>query len=208
MIKVKQKTKLISVIFLFALCNARMLAQEVLSSSAYVQTCLRQDQCFSINSAAYIFYDESKNSFYLKIDFQKFKSGQDSLDDWLDDLTSTFLYLVVPLDKELFKGGMGNHNNKIFSINAQAYLNNIWHDQKIGLTLMNKENGLLNTNTNGNNYDNFRIFLSLAFGPKDFKLQKKPHHLKKTIYIGVASGRINLLQPGMEKLLEEAYDHH
>jgi hypothetical protein len=44
--------------------------------------------------------------------------------------------------------------------------------------------------------------LQISFKPKEFKLDKKPHHLKKTISINIGSGYINQLKPGMEKFIE------
>ena len=49
---------------------------------------------------------------------------------------------------------------------------------------------------------------SLPIAPKDFKIHKKPHHLTKTIFIGLALGRINLLLPGQETILGDAYKKH
>lgn len=87
------------------------------------------------------------------------------------------------------------------------FLNGIWHSQSTELSLYMTENGLLNQNNNQNNYDLYKVNFTISFLPKDFKVDKKPHHLKKSIFIGVTLGRINQLQPGMQKLLGEAYDH-
>ncbi len=66
-------------------------SQSIISSNTYIQTCIDKTQCSSINNASYLFYDENSNNLYLKIDFTSFKSGQDSIDGWLDDLTGSFV---------------------------------------------------------------------------------------------------------------------
>ena len=187
-------------------CHGGMRSQNIISSNTGIQTCIKDHQCFSINNASYLFYDESKSSFYLKLDFSKFKVGEDSIDEWLNDLTDNFLYFKAPMDAVNFKD-LANNHHKTIKLHGQVFLNGIWQTQNTELSLYMTENGLLNQNNNQNNYDYFKVNFSLSILPKDFKVDKKPHHLKKTIFIGVTLGRINQLQPGMQKLLGEAYDH-
>lgn len=179
-----------------------------LSSHAYIQTCIDKSQCFAINSSAFLFYDEPKGAVFLKLNLAKFKSGEDSLDDWLDDLGGNYLYLKAPLQKELFDGGLSNHNSKTFKINAQVLLNNVWHDEPIDLTLSLAEPSLLDPSAGNNAYSNKRITFALVLSPKNYKVHKGSHNVKKTIYIGVHSGRINLIRDNMYLLLGEAYDHY
>ncbi len=185
----------------------KVQAQNILSSNSFIQTCINNSQCFSINNSSYLFYDESKNALYLKIDFVKFKSGQDSLDEWLDDLSSTFLYFKAPVDKEVFQSGFANHHTKVLKLHGQAYLNGIWRNQDVELSLFSSENSVINTSNNNQQYDNIKVNFGLTILPKDYKIHKKAHHLKKSIFIGITMGRINLLQAGMESILKEAYDH-
>lgn len=182
-------------------------SQSIISSNTYIQTCIDKTQCSSINNASYLFYDENNNNLYLKIDFANFKSGQDSIDGWLDDLTGSFLFYKVSFPAEEFKD-LSNHKHKTLKLNGAVFLNGIWQNQSVDLTIFSSENGIMSTNTNGNNYDNYKVNFSLSLSPKDFKLHKKPHHLRKTIFIGVALGRINQLLPGSQQLLGEAYNHH
>ncbi len=182
-------------------------SQSIISSNTYIQTCIDKTQCSSINNASYLFYDENSNNLYLKIDFTSFKSGQDSIDGWLDDLTGSFLFYKVSFPAEEFKD-LSNHKHKTLKLNGAVFLNGVWQNQSVDLTIFSSENGIMSTNTNGNNYDHYKVNFSLSLSPKDFKLHKKPHHLRKTIFIGVALGRINQLLPGSQKLLGEAYNHH
>lgn len=185
----------------------------LLSSNAYIQTCIDQSQCFSINNSAFLFYDEPKGAFFLKLELTKFKTGTDSLDDWLDDLGSEFLYLKVPLQKEYFLGGLANNNYKTVKINnAMVLLNGIWHNEFLEVTLSQVEpnNPLLPnaTNSSNNTYANFRASFALVLEPKTYKVHRKAHNVKNTIYIGVHSGRINLIRDNMYLLLGEAYNHN
>ena len=196
--------------YLIALCLTLSLpslhAQELISSNTAIQTCIKDVQCFSINNSSYLFYDESKSSFYLKVDFNKFKVGQDSIDDWLNDLTDNFLYFKAPMDPSNFSN-LSNNKFKTLKLNGQVFLNGVWRSQTIDLSIYMIENGFLNQSINKNNYDLYKVNFSISLLPKDFNVHKKPHHLKKTIFIGVTLGRINQLQPGMQSALGEAYDH-
>lgn len=194
----------LSLVFLFL--SVCIKSQLIISSSTFIQTCVQKTQCFSINNASFLFYDESKQALYLKLDFNKFKTGQDTIDDWLTDLTSTNLYFKAPLGAEQFTN-LSNHNHKTLKLNGQVYLNGIWHSQTVELSLFVTESNLLNNNNNESIYDVLKMNFSLSILPRDFKVHKKPHHLRKTIFIGISLGRVNQLRPGQEQLLEEAYYH-
>jgi len=194
----------LALFFGFAFAILSVKSQGIQSSNTYIQTKYHHAVCFSVNNSSYLFYDESKQTLYLKIDFSKFKSGQDSLDEWLDDLSSTNFYFKAELDKHAFDGGFSNSQGKSLKLNGQAFLNGVWHNHQIDLSLFSAEakSGSVNP------YEQVRANFGLAILPKDFKIHKKPHHLKKVINIGVTLGRINLLSPDMVNLLKEVYDHH
>lgn len=196
----------ITLLLLFILSAFKFIAQTV-SSTTYVQTCYNKTQCSSINNSSFLFFDEARNELYLKVDFNNFKSGEDSIDDWLNDLTETALYFKAPFQADNFSG-LSNHNHKNYTLHGQVFFNGIWHNQTIELSVFAAESNTLGPNNNGNKYDNYKVNFSLSIAPKDFKIHKKPHHLTKTIYIGLALGRINLLLPGKETILGEAYKKH
>ncbi|MBK9282810.1 MAG: hypothetical protein IPM51_00655 [Sphingobacteriaceae bacterium] len=183
-----------------------LFSQENISSPTFIQTCIKNHQCYSISNSSYLFYDETKSSFYLKVDFSKFEIGIDSIDDWLKDLEETSLLFKAPMDPSHFSG-LANHNHKTIKLNGQVFLNGIWHNQSVELNLYMTENGLLNQNNNQNNFDLYKVNFILNILPKEFNIHKKPHHLKKSIVIGVTLGRINQLKPGMIPFLGEAYNH-
>ena len=197
-----------ALLLLLLFCVRNAVGQSIQSSNTYIQTKYHHALHYSVNNSSYLYYDESKQSLYLKIDFSKFKTGNDSLDDWLNDLSGTFFYLKFEIDKQVFQNGFTNHQHKTLQLKGQAYLNGIWQTQDVELSLYSIENSVQGTNTNTNVYENIRLNFGLAILPKDFKIHKKAHHLKKVINIGITLGRINLLLPGMEKELQEIYDHH
>jgi len=181
-------------------------AQSIISSNTYIQACLDKTQCSAINNSSYLFYDENSSNLFLKIDFASFKTGQDSIDDWLNDLTGTFLYFKAPLQQEAFRG-LSNHNHKTVTLNGQLFLNGLWRNKSIELTLFTSDNSIISTNTNGNLYDDVKANFSFSISPKDYKLHKKAHHLRKSIFVAISLGRFNLLLPDAKHLLGEAYDH-
>lgn len=191
---------------LFLLASLFVRSQSLISSNTYIQACIDNTQCSLINNSSHLFYDENSSTVYLKIDFATFKANQDSIDDWLGDLKGTFLYYKAHLPQEAFRG-LNNHVHKTLKLHGQLYLNGVWHNKVIEITLFSTENSILSSNTNGNTYDDVKANFSFSISPKDFKLHKGPHHLRKAIFIGVSLGRFNLLPSNGRVLLGEAYDH-
>jgi hypothetical protein len=180
---------------------------DIISSNTVVRTCIEETQCYSVGDASYLFYDESKNEFYLKVDFTRFKTGNDSIDSWVGDLMETFLYFKGYFEKDKFIPP-ANTNSATFEINGKTFLNGKWMNQRIDLTIFSIDNTILNPATDQSKYDLYKVNFSLSILPKDFNIQKKLHQLNNVIYIDVSLGRINLLRPGMEHLVGEAYNYH
>jgi len=180
--------------------------QDVFPSNTYVRTCLSEIECSSINSSSYIFYDEVKSKFYIKIDFNRLKTGVDSIDFWLEDLSGTNFYFKAPMFKDQLPS-LSSYNRKTINLIGQAFLNNVWRPLTIDVTFFRAENDLISNNTNSNEYDAYKVNFNFSISPKDFNIHKKPQRLTNTIFIGVGGGHVNLLQGGMEGLLGEAYSH-
>lgn len=194
----------------FSILAASVNAQfsDIISSNTSVKTCIEEKQCSLIDDASYLFYDESKNEFYLKVDFMKFHATQDSTNDWLNDLMDTHLYFKGYFEKEKFIPPSGT-NSANYKVNGKTFLNGKWNDQIVDITVFTMENTIVpNPVTDKSKYDNYKVNFSLSILPKDFNVQKKAHHLNNVINIDVTLGRINLLRPGMEHLVKEAYDYH
>ena len=179
-------------------------AQNVISSSAYIQTCIQKTNCFSVNNTSYLFYDESKEELILKLDFKKFKSGQDTIDDWMNDLNGSNLYFIAHINKGEFTALSNNNSKVIKNVSGSIYFNDIWQNTVTEVTIFQtSENSMLSRSTNDNAYDTFKVNFGFSFLPKDFKIHKRAHHLKKIITIGVAAGRVNQLKPEMQGLIQE-----
>lgn len=190
--------------YLFALCfiAGTICSQEVFPSNTFVKTCVHDEICFANQNSSFMFYNEANSEFYLVIDFSKFKTGVDSLDAWLDDLDDTKFVFKGALNSDKLPA-LSNHGYKTLHINGNASFNNVTHTHSIDLVLFKiSSDGILYRNTGNDYYDKIRSNVQISFKPKEFKLDKKPRHLKKTISINIGSGYINQLKPGMERFIQ------
>jgi hypothetical protein len=194
--------RILILINLLVLTNL-LAAQGVISSSAYIQTCIQKTNCFSTNNNSFLFYDDAKEELILKIDFTKFKTGQDSLDEWMEDLSGSNFYFVGHLNKYDVLH-LGVNENRMFKINGNIVFNGVTQSTSTEVILfIANENGILSQKTLDNTFDAYRVNFGLSFLPKDFKIHKRPHHLTKIITIGVAAGRLNQLKPEMQGLIKD-----
>ncbi len=182
-------------IFIACLISNLSFGQQVSVSKTYISTYYHGKLCFSLNQGAEIFYDESSHEISLKIDFKSFKAGNDTLDEWLLDLEDTQLLFKANLKPEDWL--VPNHHNfKTIVLNGSITFNNITHPHSVEFTLFDvQQGGMLFTEGGQNNYDKVNANLTLNFLPKDFKINTKPHHLRKSILIAVYRGKINLTKP-------------
>jgi hypothetical protein len=179
--------------------------QDVLPSNTYVRTCLNDIECSSINSSSYLFYDREKGKFYIMIDFNRLKTGIDSVDFWLEDLNDTYYYFKAPMQYELFPG-VSNYNQKTFKLSGQAFLNNIWKAQTIEVTLIRADNDMMSNSIDSEKIEALRVNLNFTIVPKDFNVHKKPQRLTNTIFVGIGSGRLNPLKREQISMLGDAYN--
>lgn len=183
---------------LFLISSLNTFAQDVQSSKTYIQTCYHDQQCFSLNSSSYIFYNPENHELIIAIDFAKFKMGNDTLDEWLDDLDDTKLIFKGYLNTDNLLS-LTHHNSKAIMVNGLISFNGISNAHSIELTLfeISKEGMLYNNNQQGY-FDRVNANLQFGFYPKEFKIDKKKHHLKKKITVAIYRGYINQFKPGME----------
>ena len=98
---------------------------------------------------------------------------------------------------------LSNHGAKSLHVSGTAKFNLVSHSYALDITLFKiSPDGMLYMNRGNDYYDRIRVNIQISFKPKEFGLDKKPHHLKKTIAINIGSGYINPLKSGMEKLIE------
>jgi hypothetical protein len=191
---------------LFIALSAFASSQDITPSNTYVRTCLSDIECSSINSSSFLFYDEPKGKFYIKIDFNRFKSGIDSVDFWLEDLNDTYFYFKASMPRENLPK-MSNYNRKSFRLSGAAFMNGLWKPMNMDITVFRAEGDMMSNTINADNYNAYKVNFNFQLVPKDFNINKKPQRLKNTIFIGVGSGVINTVKPGMEGQLGEAYDY-
>ena len=86
-------------------------------------------------------------------------------------------------------------------------MNGVWRPQTIDITVFRAETDLLSNDANGIDYNATKVNFNFSIQPKDYNIHKKPQGLSNTIFIGVGAGRINLLKPGMEALVGEAFGY-
>lgn len=190
--------------FLLALCliGANMFSQEVYPSNTFVKTCFQNETCFANQNSSTLFYNETNSEFYLVIDFKMFKTGVDSLDIWLDDLDDTKFIFKGVLNSDKLPA-LSNHGYKTLHVHGNITFNGVTQNHSIDVILFKiSPDGMLYKNTGNDYYDKIRSNIQISFKPREFKLDKKPHHLKKVIAINIGSGYMNPLKPGMEKLIQ------
>lgn len=196
------KHKIVLIFLLLGISFTSIKAQFISNSPAYIQVCYFGENCFSISQSARIFYDESKHEIYVLMDMADFKTGQDTLDNWLKQLEST---------KFLFKGTiktdylvlLSNHNSKSETIKGSIHFNKITKQNDAVATFYDVASGIMNLQRENGMYGQLRVNMSISFAPKDFGLDKKKKHFSKTIEIQIGKGFINSLLPGMEDVLKD-----
>ncbi len=189
-------------IFILLITNLFVKAQNIQSSKTYVNTCFNEQQCFSLNNSSFIFYNSANHEITLSIDFNKFKIGNDTLDEWLDDLDDTKLIFRGNINTDNLLS-LTHHNSKPIIVNGLISFNGISHAHAIEMTLFEiSKDGILFMNNQEDYFDRINVNLQFGFSPKEFKINKKKHHLKKKITIAIYRGVINSFKPGMEKWIE------
>jgi hypothetical protein len=194
---------LMALLYLFSLLSLGTSAQEVQSSKTYIQTCYNDKQCFSLNSSSFIFYNPDNHELLISVDFNKFKLGNDTLDEWLYDLDDTKLVFRGQLNTDNLLT-LTHHNSKAIIVNGLMSFNGVSHTHSIELTLFEipREGILFNDNQN-NYFDRINANLQFGFYPKEFKLNKKQHHLKKKITLAIYRGYVNPYRSNTENFLKD-----
>lgn len=160
-------------------------------SNTYIDTYYHGEKHFSIKDASAIYFNEGNSELTLIIDFASLKSGVDSLDEWLLDLTdSKFVFKGYLPPGDLLT--LSHHNLKSLEITGIAEFNGITHHQEVLISFYEVSmDGMLFRNSGADYYDRIAANIQLTLVPKYFGVDKKPHHLKKQISIAIGRGIIN-----------------
>ena len=177
--------------------------QNIIPSTAYVQSCYNKHECYSISNSALVFFNKENNEFIVQIDFNKFKLGNDSLDEWLKDLSGTHLVFKGHLNSNNLLE-LSHHNSKPIIVNGLISFNGISKNYSLELTVFEiPKDALLYKENSQDYFDRVNANMQLAFYPKDFNIDKKHLHYKKTVTMVLYRSYINELKPGMEFLIKD-----
>lgn len=188
-------------IFIWLVFCQVSFAQDLRSSKTYVNTCYDKHQCFSLSEGSYIFYNTANTELYVLVDFNKFRTDNDSLDEWLSDLSDSKLVFKGYLGKENIMD-LTHHNSKTMVINGLMTFDHITRAQSIEFTFFEiAQNGILFKNNEQDYLDRIHVNLQFSLMPKDFKIDKKPHHLKKVITVSIYRGIINQYKTEFNRLI-------
>jgi len=190
------------------LFSIHVQAQYLLSSNTNIESCNKLDTCISANNFSFLYYDESKSEFFLKVDFSNFRA-EGIVNNWIDKEKDTSLFFRMIFPKENFPV-LGTEERKTFKVNGRIFYSNKWKDQPVEITVYSAQNSFLNntstsTNYTNNGFENYKLNFTIPFVPSDFKKYAQPYYNSQVLNINVTLGRINMLRPGMEPLLSEVY---
>lgn len=188
---------------LFGLCLSltKLEAQETQLSNTFVKTQYQNKDFFANQNASLLIYNHASNDFFMIVDFAKLKLGIDSLDEWLGDLADTKLVFKGELDANQLPA-LSNHGFKTMKVNGKIKFNEVVNPFPVEIVLYCiAPDGVLYRKTGNEYFDKTRVNIQLVIKPKEFKIDKKPHHLKKTISINIGNGIVNSYVPGMESLI-------
>lgn len=177
-------------------------SQNTVPSTAYIQSCYDKQNCYSISNSALVFFNNENSELIVKLDFNKFKLGNDTLDEWLKDLSCSNLIFKGQLKSNNLLE-LSHHNSKSILVNGLIAFNGISKPYAVELNIFEiPKDALLYKENSQDYFDRINLNMQLAFSPKDFNIDKKNQHYKKTVTIAVSRGYINELKPGMEFLIK------
>jgi len=188
-------------VFIILMGSLSVFGQDVKPSKTYIQTSYHAQQFFSINSSSFVFYSPDSHELIIKVDFAKFKIGNDTLDEWLDDLVDTKLIFKGQLNTDNLLS-LTQHNSKGNLVHGLMTFNGVSRAHTLELTLFEiPREGLLFVDNQNDYFDRINVNLQFGFYPKEYKINKKPHHLKKKITLAIYRGYVNPFKSGMEHWL-------
>ena len=196
-----KKSKYLFLYLIFSYSISR--SQNLIPSTTYIQSCYNNHICYSINNSALVFFNTKNSEIIVQLDFNKFKIGNDTLDEWLTDLSGSHLVFKGQLiSNNLLE--LSHHNSKSISVNGLISFNSISKPYTMELNIFEiPKDALLYKENSQDYFDRINLNMQLAFNPKDFNIDKKHQHYKKSVTIALYRGYINELKQGMEFLIKD-----
>ena len=197
-----RKTLFIALIFF----GIKVKAQFLVSSHTSLEFCNEIDSCLRENNFSFLFYDETKGEFFLKVDFSNFRKERDTSDTWLNNERDTCLYYRFIFPKEKFPK-LGIEERQTFKQNGKLFYNGKWKEQEIELNVFEPQKNLMNNTSDptSTGFENYKVNFTLPFVPANFKKYKDKKYTTQVVNVNITLGRINMLKPGMESLLDENF---
>jgi len=183
--------KLSKFLFIFLIITKIGYSQSVVTSNAFIEACYNKTECYGLSNSALIFLNNN-GEFTLQMDFNNFRIGNDTLDDWLNDLSKTCFLFKGTVNPSEFSGVV-NNNSKPSIVNGYINFNGIIKPYNLEVNfLRNSQEGNLISNNAQNYFDRVAISsMQIVFHARDFHIGNRSHHYKKTIRIAIARGYIN-----------------
>ena len=194
----------IQLLFLFLIFNAVSYSQNILPSNTFIQACYNNTECYGISNSAQIFLNNNTGDFLIQMDFNGFRIGNDTLDDWLNDLSkSCFVFTGNIHAKELT--GIINNNSQPVVVNGKIDFNGYSKPYNLEVVFFRQSReGTLISNSAQNPLDRIAISsMQIVFHAKDFHIGDRAHHFKKTIRITITRGYINEWTPEVNLLIKQ-----
>ncbi|MBK9402225.1 MAG: hypothetical protein IPN36_15720 [Bacteroidetes bacterium] len=182
--------------------NHSAFAQNVVPSNAFVETCYNKVDCYRISNSAFIFKNNITGEFLLQVDFSKFKIGNDTLDDWLNDLSKTYFVFDGQLSPADIIS-INNNSSRPCVVNGTLHFNGYTKPYRLELNFFRSSGtGPIISNSTPNYVDRPTVSMQIAFHAKDFHIGNRSHHYKKTIRLAISRGYVNDWSPEVNAIIK------
>ncbi len=187
---------------IFLLIN-KSYSQNVMQSKTFVETCYNKTDCFMISNSGQLFVNSLTGEFIVQVDFNKFKIGNDTLDDWLNDLSKTYLIFkaqLSPVDVNIMVGNT-NQSSMPSIVPGTITFNGITKPYKLEIHYSGSYEERI-PNSELNYPARATISTQIAFHAKDFNIGNRKHHYTKTIRKSIARGYVNEWIPEIDNFIK------
>ncbi len=157
-----------------------------------------------ISNSGLIFLNGTTGEFLVQVDFNKFKIGNDTLDDWLNNLSKTYLIFkgqLDPVDLGIMIG-TNNQGSKPTVVNGTLSFNGISKPYKIEIYYSGSYQETI-VNSEQHYRDRATINMQIAFHAKDFNIGDRKHHYTKTIHLAISRGFVNEWVPEIDFFIKK-----
>ena len=149
----------------------------------------------------YIQIDEGAQEIRLVIDFSKFKTDHDSVDEWLHKVEKKILKFKGHFPIECLTS-LSNYAPKEIISSGELYVNHTHHPFNIKITLVNTESSLYNNTSSSSSVGTIKVSFSFEVEPNKYKVNFKHHAITHPISLSVSNGYVNKYISGHENIFD------